>query len=317
MRAVTKGETQGMATAPGQIRKNRLSLSNKRTRWLGLGAAGLWILIATGYFFSEVIYYRGIYEKVSEWQFDLFGHYFPILNFALLITIVISPAVLLIAIIARFVETKSLRRKVLVTSNQFRNILLGLTMAFSFAAIATLAWTLTLPRMNAPFQHVYADQPTESLRNGAATLSGYIIYERTSAYTQRLLLKRRGVRFAPVVPPGQTTPNIQYFVELAPSDVFIKEEGQPISTRGGILMRNALPGSLESLYRYAGYELGKPYFVLYTSERTMRWPYYVSAIQLAVIALFLAIATAIQHRRTIWVSSNLHELKRRKQPSRS
>lgn len=303
-----------MATAPGQVNEAQIwpDLSTRRRRKAAAVVAVAWTNLVLLYFLWETLAYRGLYAKISEWQFDQFGHYLPILTITALVLLFSAPAAWLTRAILRSVETTSLRRKVLVTSNRFRNLLLAMTAAMLVSSLGSFLWAFTLPSIKPPYQHVYASNDTRSVKPGAATLSGYIVYSRTAAYTQRFLLKRRGVRFAPVISPGQQAPEIRYFIELAPSDVFIKETGQPISTREGALMKNALPGSIETLYQYAGYKVAKPYFILYTSEKTMRWPYYISAIQLLFISGLLAIAAAFQHRRTQWVSSNISQLKRRK-----
>jgi hypothetical protein len=97
-----------------------------------------------------------------------------------------------------------------------------------------------------------------------------------------------------MVAPGSTDQRIRYFVELLP-----REFGRPqatINNRTGVLLRNHLPGSIIRLYRYAGYEVTPPVYTLYISSMTLRWPYYVTAIQLTLAALIALLAAFLQHR---------------------
>ncbi|HEX8445323.1 MAG TPA: hypothetical protein VF649_01805 [Sphingomonas sp.] len=262
----------------------------------------LWVFVVLLYFLWEAAKYRGLYALLSEWQFEQFGHYLPILTFSFLVLLFGSPAALLLRARRRADSPRLSNRTgyeaAVMTGSNFRRILFGFSGGLAAAALVTLLWTLTLPRMAVP-KRVITVGAADSIApdRGPAILRGRIVYTRTAAFAQDLWLTRRGVRFAPVLAvAGRESPRtIRYFVELLPTDAPDPRVDGAILARSGVLMRNALPGSIVRLYRYAGYDVNTPYYVLYASTRTMRWPYYVTAAQLATAAVILLLAALFQH----------------------
>jgi hypothetical protein len=264
----------------------------------------VWVFLVTLYFLWEASAYRGLYALLSEWQFDWFGHYLPILTFAFLVVLFGSPAAWLLRSPrdsgAPIAPDEFGGSAAISTSMNFRRTLLGFAGGLAAAALACLLWTLTLPHMSRPTRLIAAEAPAaQPLPRGPALLRGEILYTRTSAFTQDLLFTRRGVRFAPLVAPGRQDRSIRYFVELPPSIHDAQLPADLISTRAGILMRGGLPGSILRLYHYAGYRIEQPYYVLFASTLTMRWPYYVTAAQLAIAALAVLLAALVQHRHIL------------------
>jgi hypothetical protein len=263
---------------------------------------GLWVFLVLLYFLWEASEYRGLYALLSEWQFEQFGHYLPVLTFAFLAILFGSPAAWLFRARRRadrpVLGDRTGRAAAIATGSNFRRILFAFSGGLLGAALVTLLWTLTLPRM-APTTRIITVGAPDSIApaRGPATLRGHILYTRTAAFAQDLWITRRGVRFAPVLAAaGQERPRtIRYFVELLPTDVPDPRMEQAVLERSGVLLRDALPGSIVRLYRYAGYTVESPYHVLYASGRTIRWPYYVTAVQLAVAALILFLAGLFQH----------------------
>lgn len=264
-----------------------------------------WVFIVTVYFLWEAAGYQGLYALLSEWQLDQFGRYLPVLTFSFLVLLFGSPIAWLLRH-KKFRRRKGAEKKTeedvaIATGLSFRNILLGFAGGLCGAAVLCLVMAWTQPVMKASERTISAAFPAdEAIAEGPATLQGEILFTRTSAFTQDLLFKQRGVRFAPMVAPGApdtSSGNIDYFVELPMSDRNSVETPEVIELRSGILQRNSLPGSIVRLYRYAGYELEHPYYVLYTSVSTMRWPYYVAAAQLAIAAFLALLAALFQHRQ--------------------
>lgn len=181
-------------------------------------------------------------------------------------------------------------------NQNLRRTLFALAGGLGGAALVVLGWTLTLPTLSAPTA-VVAVGSRQSLNPplGSISLKGGILYDRTSVFAQNLIFKTRGVRFAPIIDPQDPVPTIRYFIELQPSDI---QNGdivvEPVS-RTGLLRMNALPGSVVQLYKYAGFDVSNPHYVLYTDPLTIKWPYYVTAIQLACAALICLIAALFQH----------------------
>lgn len=264
----------------------------------------VWVAAVALYFLWEAWAYRGLYAMFAEWQFYRFGHYLPIVTYAILVLLFGGPVLLL----ARPRKARYRRGHgptpgpdfVLGTAMQFRRLLIGFAGGLGVAALATLFWSLTLPAMRPPERTITVGaEDSRTPASGAARLAGQVLYTRTSEFTQDMLVAKRGVRFAPVVSGKGNDPAIRYFVELPPgSDIDALEQAEtgPVPA-GGILMRNALPGSIVRLYGYAGLSVGSPYYVLFTSARTMRWSYYVTAAQLALGALIVLAAAFYQHRR--------------------
>lgn len=262
----------------------------------------IWILAVTLFFLWEAYGYRGLYQLVAEWQLEKFGHYLPILSFSFLVAIFSLPGVWLLK--SRKIrggialsETRQ-HRFVLQIGNNFQRVLFALSGALFLASLVTLLWTLTLPTFKSTLQRVaISSGGTPWPTRGAVSLTGQVLYQRTAAYSQDMFFKKRGVRFAPMIMANQDGRSIRYFVELMPNEVG-KFDPQKISvsTRRGLLMPNSLPGSIVRLYQYAGFQVEKPHFVLYASTSTMRWPYFVTAIQLAFAAIFVLLAALIQQQ---------------------
>jgi hypothetical protein len=96
------------------------------------------------------------------------------------------------------------------------------------------------------------------------------------------------------VSPGDSSRDLQFFVQLPPvSD----SDRSGTSSMTGILKQDGLPGALIRLFRYAGYRVESPHFVLFADAATMRWPYLLTAFQLGFGALLAAAVGLLQRRR--------------------
>ena len=273
--------------------RRRARRRRRRIEW----ALTAWLVVVTLYFLWEAATYHGLYALLAEWQFDTFGRYLPILTLALPILVFGSPALLMLRSRRRddMAASPATRRQAVALGSGFRRVLFVTASVLGVAALATFVWALFLPTMATPTRNIVLGTPASvAPAEGPAFVKGQILYKRTAAFNQNLLFMQRGVRFAPIVVPGQSVPSIQYFVELPPSTSTNPQV--PSATRAGVLMRSHLPGSIVQLYRYAGYHISKPYYLLYASEQTMRWPYYVTGAQLALAALIVLIAALLQHR---------------------
>ncbi|SEN61152.1 hypothetical protein SAMN05192583_3146 [Sphingomonas gellani] len=258
-----------------------------------------WVLVVSLYFLWEADHYSGLYAWFAEWQFDLFGQYLPVLTYALLVIGFGWPAAWLLRA-RRRADRRELsgREAVVYTSSNFRRVLFAFAGGLAGAALVVLLWTLTLPRVAPPRQVVevgssLAGDPAE----GPVILRGRIDYARTSALAEDLLVTTKGMRFAPMFgSSGDDGRQIRYFVELLPSDLGRPRTVPTRSVRAGVLVRNRLPGSIVRLYRYAGYTVEKPFYVLFASNASIRRPYIVTAVQLALAALIALVAALFQHR---------------------
>lgn len=262
-----------------------------------------WVFIISVYFLWEAENYIGFYAFLAEEQFDYLGQYWPVFTYSLLLVLFGWP----IAWLLRDTRTAasdgasatSEIDEVLRINQNLRRTLFAVAGGLSGAALVALCWTFTLPRLGEPAAVVaIGSRPSFSPPLGSISLRGSILYDRTSVFAQNLIFRTRGVRFAPIIGPRDRAATIRYFIELQPSDI---QNGdvviEPVS-RTGLLRRNALPGSIVQLYKYAGFNVSNSYYVLYTDPLTIKWPYFVTAFQLAVAALICFITALFQHRYT-------------------
>lgn len=261
----------------------------------------LWFFLISIYFLWEAENYTGFYAFIAEMEFDFLGQYWPIFTYSILMMLFGWPIAWLLK------DTRSAARNGDLTTDDYeealrlnqnlRRTLFALAGGLCGAALVVLCWTLTFPKLGAPAAVVTIGSP-QSLNPplGSISLKGGILYDRTSVFAQNLIFKTRGVRFAPIIDPQDRVPTIRYFIELRPADL---QDGnmvaEPVS-RTGLLRINALPGSVVQLYKYAGFDVSSPHYVLYTDPMTIKWPYYVTAIQLACAAFICLVAALFQHR---------------------
>ena len=163
---------------------------------------------------------------------------------------------------------------------------------------------LFLPRDSGPRQLIDLSQPVPAvLAEGPATITGRVIYERTAGFDEDMLLARRSFRFAPVVGPGQRIGDLRFFVQLPPFDNQSRGAALAMS---GVLKRNGLPGEVIRLFRYAGYQVEEPNYVLFVEPSAMRWPYLTLMIQFVIGALLASVVGLVQRRRVQAIDRTVH-----------
>jgi hypothetical protein len=270
------------------------------------------VLAVVLYFSWEAAAYRGLYAYLAEWQFDHIGQDLPTFTFGILATLFAWPALRLFR--RRRRRRRSLSRNATAAqraahaaqaerrdyesaidaSRDYMHFLYGFAAALAFAAMVAVIWTLFLPRLSGNAQEIsIADtNPPE----GAVRLSGTVDYGRIASFSRGILLVRRSELYAPIIPAGMKDVPVRYFVEFSPDERTGIRDGASLQRRSGILVRSDLPGALVRLYRYLGYDIGKPYYVLYASSMTIRWPYYMIAVQFALGALVFLITGLFQRR---------------------
>ena len=267
----------------------------------------LWVLVVVLYFSWEAASYRGLFAILAEWEFDRLGQDLPTFNFCLLTMIFGWPALLILrrrrvkeldardAAAERALEGADeayalqmrdarLRKRegalALLAARDYMHFLFGFTGALWFAAIIALLWTLALPNsMDNPRVYTPDSLTQPQIHEGAAAFRGTLRYGRISSFSRGILFARRTALYAPLFPPKGANPDIRYFVEFLPAERPDIHSGAVITHREGVLVRSDLPGALIRLYRYLGYHPSPRYYVLYVNLQTMRWPYYVIAMQ--------------------------------------
>ena len=253
-----------------------------------------WAVLVALIFLWQVVSYWGLVEVAAEWQFNLFGRYFPAMIYLLFVLIFAFPLFLLVR--GRWWEKEvgadeaepdegALLAHGLINVTRFMKAMLYTAAGCLVAAAIALLSMFFLPTADGSPQRLDASISAASpAREGASVLDGMIIYSQTAALNQDVWVTRQDLRVAPVIGSDHRGRTIRYFVELTGEELNRRTD-QYVEQRRGILKRNALPGELYHLYRYAGFEMTDPYYVLYSSERTLRWPHIQTAIQLFIAAL--------------------------------
>ncbi|MEG3123335.1 hypothetical protein U1738_05355 [Sphingomonas sp. GB1N7] len=260
----------------------------------------LWIAIAALFVLWQTMTYRGLSSLAAEWQFNEFGFYHPALTFLVLVLILCSP-LLLLRLVARRrrrrepVEPVSpLQRAIRVTSRLLAT-LIGAAVAALLAAIFIAAFTLFLPRDNGPPHHISASDDLTVPALGPAEIRGRVLYDSTAVFNEDFRIGHSDTRFAPMVGETRDRTAIRYFVELPA--YALPDRQDLISVHRGVLREGGLPGELINLYRYAGFRIEPRYYVLYASGSSMRRSYLVTAGELVVLALFIALVGALYFYR--------------------
>lgn len=279
-----------------RIGGKQVARGSKRTaRLLRSAILALWIAIVGIVILWQSINYRGVVATLAEWQFDAIGVYYPTLTCLLLIVLLTLPAALLVLKPGARRGSISVETQAWLSSRAFLKALIAVCGGLGAMALAMLVAMMMLPTSQGTVQQITLDRPMVALpREGATTINGAIMYERTSALDTDQMFAGRSSRYAPIVAPGSTDQNLQFFVELPPVD---QQTRRGAISMTGILKRGALPGELVQLYRYAGYRVEQPFFVLHSSEASLRRPYLVVVTQLLIAALLLGIIAVIQRRR--------------------
>jgi hypothetical protein len=281
---------------------------SRRRLWLWL-----WVLAVVLYFAWEAVAYRGLFSIIAEWQFNHFGQDLPTFIFGALTTIFAWPALYLF------------RRRVLVeeepdddgepadpdaidlpavrrdaeaaedAARDYMHFLFGFTVAMILAAVVALGWTLLLPKLEGPTRTIAVTGALPA--EGPAQMVGTVQYGRIASFSRGILFLRRTALYAPIISPKDASGEIRYFIEFLPSERGDISNGATVSSRRGILVRNDLPGALQRLYQYLGYITSERYYVLYASSETIRWPYYLVAIQFAIGGVGFLVCALFQRRR--------------------
>ena len=265
----------------------------------------IWVLLVALYFLWEADHYAGLYAWLAECQFDLFGQYLPVLTYALLVIGFGWPAAWLLRARRRADRRELVGRDAAIyTSANFRRVLFSFAGGLAGASLVAFLWTLTLPRVGPPRQIIDIGAAVGgNVVEGPTILRGRIDYARTSALAEDFAVTTKGMRFAPMfASSADHNRQILFFVELLPSDLGRPRVVPNRSVRSGVLVLNRLPGSIVRLYRYAGYTVEKPLYVLFASNASVRRPYVVAAVQLALAALIAFIAGLFQHRHVRLIS---------------
>jgi hypothetical protein len=249
-----------------------------------IGAVILW----------QAVTYRGIIAVLAEWQFDLLGRYHPLLTYFLIMAALGVPIYLL-----RFVQKRSERRRAALPRRATRRamrlarILLVTAGGLALASLVSYALTWRMPEKGGVATPVVVAKG-ETPPTGLARLEGEVVYDRITTLEEKIWFLGRDIRFVPVVAPGQSGRGVQlrYFVAL-PRENPISGGAVPREWTG-TLRQGGLPGEIVRLYRYAGYRVEAPYYVLFTRPDKLTWSHRMLAVQFLIAALIALIGGLLQ-----------------------
>lgn len=274
---------------------------NRRRRRTGRRAIGrtlgfsLWLGLVSLFLLWQAAYYRGIMSLVGEWQFNAFGRHYPTFNYVVLVFLLCLPGYLLFLRPRDKAPDERSRTALLRSAQTFLKALVGVAAGLGGVLLLVLLLLLLLPRDSGEVQRIDLGRSgLADVREGPTILAGAIIYERTAGFDEDLLVVRRSFRFAPIIGPQEDGGDLRFFVQFAPVNA---------STRGGVrqvrgvLRREGLPGEVIRLFRYAGYRIEEPHYVLFTEPAAMRWPYWTAVAQFAVGGLLALLFALLQRRR--------------------
>jgi hypothetical protein len=288
-------------------------------------ASWIWTIIVVLYFTWEAVGYHGLFAIIAEWQFVYLGQDFPTFTFCALTFIFTWPVLRLLRRRYREGDAREEAGSVAVPSTDrvdarrsldiqaavdnardHVHFLYGFAIALFLGMLLALAWTLLLPRSEGEPRPVSIAR--ENPGEGPARLVGTVNYGRLASFSRGILFLRRTSIYAPVVSGVGHDEPIRYFIEFLPTERAYISNGASVTHRRGILVRGDLPGGLRRLYHYLGYRAAPHYYVLYASPLTMRWPYYLAAIQFGFGALVFLVVALIQRRHAARLDRKAHAI---------
>lgn len=297
-----------------------------RWPWPTLVLLGLIPLVIGAYLSVEGYFQRGIIGRIADWQFGRFGQTLPIFNIAILLV--------LGALVCFFVEilatrrkrqdaattdhvefgpdgvplpdslsepadgvgsaAAALRAKTLYSARRFTRVLFSLGFAAIVVALLITLWALILPArvstatIGTPTNGVVADRVVQGRAEGRLLVS----------ITQDILIVRRNAYFVPLIDPAEPRV-IRNFVEFVPDDRWNGMAVPQVDTAALFHTYDSpLPSFVPTLYASSGYAVARPYQVLTTRTSAIQAPYFIAAVQLALIGLLILCAGLVQRWHT-------------------
>lgn len=249
---------------------------------------GGWAIFIAMLLLWQVVAYRGLMALAAEWEFDTFGRYYPALTYVALVVLFASPLLWLLRDEGAG-DTRLPGRGIV-------RILLGIAIACAAGSLLTaLAMAMQPDDAGAAARVTIGSAASLAPAEGATVLVGDVVGDRVAGLSENLFVARRSFRFAPMRVPGEHDGAIHYFAEIGGDNSIA--EARRNGSLTGILKREALPGELVRLFRYAGVEVAPDYHVLFARRDSLQWPYRVLAAELLLVALLSAAGSLGLHLR--------------------
>jgi hypothetical protein len=302
-----------------------VEIAARQMRWANRALLA-WVIVVSLVFLWQALEYRGLVAWLAELQFLQWDRYWPTLTFVALTTLFSTPMLLFVGLMrADQRRNDKLRaaqlddeRQLLGRTERLYEFFLAVALG-SLAAVALCLFLMfRLPGERGPVRSVVMGSPDAIAPiDGRSTITGAVNLAETSQFNENLLLVKRTLYFAPVLSGNNPKEPLRYFVEVRREDVppgynriaFPEEKDDVHVYRfrvpevafspymNGMLKRNALPGEIVHLYRYAGYKVAPDNFVLFRSADQLRWRYYMLAGQFAISAIIAGLFAIYVRRR--------------------
>lgn len=265
----------------------------------------VWMAVVTLFLLWQATSYRGVMSLVGEWQFNAFGRQYPTFNYVLLVFLLCVPGYLLFLRRRESGQTGRPQTDTIRSAHALLKVIVGVLAGLGVVTIGVLIMLLMLPRASGDEQQIDLSRPAIAVpREGPTRITGVILYDRTAGFDEDLVLTRRTFRFAPMIGAGQDPQDLRFFVQFPPA--FDERTRAGTSTMTGVLRRNGLPGEIDRLFRYAGFRVEEPHYVLFAEPAAMRWPYLMAMVQFAIAALLVLLLALFQRRRVQRFDKSVH-----------
>ncbi|WP_131818684.1 hypothetical protein [Sphingomonas turrisvirgatae] len=278
--------------------------------WLIISLVALPLILIMGFLSAQTYIQDGVPVWLADWQFGRFGQSLPIFNIAIFVAVATLVGILidlLVRLIRREADADRKTASVsaqaqahdaerqealsaILSAGRFARLLRIVGATVMVMAVTIAVWALLLPRGAEAV--VFGTAPNAATRVIQGRPDGRLMVTTVND----VLLYRESAFFVPVIDPAEPR-MIRRFVEFVPdgswngSAVPQVDMSQPLRA-----YRIALPAFMPTLYAGNGYTLAKPYEVLTNRPISIQLPYYITAVQLALIALVFLVAAWIQHR---------------------
>ncbi len=298
---------------------------NRQLSW-GLRLLGLWLALVSFFFLQESLRYRGLVARLAEIEFFHFDRYWPTFTFAALTILCTAPFITILWVIrARQRRDERLGRArvddyriMLGRLNRLQSFFAGVALGCVVCVGAFAFQMVTLPdEQYQPRSIVIGSPDALGPGDGRATLTGTVDVDETSQFNEDLILVRRTLYFAPIRSGPTDKSPLRYFVQVRRDDVkgrfqpiMFPERDTPVRAwrfrvrniaftpyLNGVLQRGALPGEVANLYRYAGYDVDRDNYVLFSSNEPIRWRLQALAGEFLIVAIVAALVAFYFGRR--------------------
>lgn len=278
----------------------------------------------------QSIFYRGLVSRLAEWQFYLFGNYFPILTMVIPVLLLTLLLLLILWIVFRIRRKKEEDQPELTLAEQVKRtvgktkramlsffVLSGLSI---IAVLVTLVLVFNLPNDSGTPQNIdVGSLPFAEPREGPAKLNGALDWQKLATIKRDLVLANQRTYFIPIVSRLADRKSTRYFVQVfraefvlprnrlpgrVPERDHLLEQGRIIPTKdgpsgsvSGVLRQDGLPDEIVLLYQKAGVEVHPDHYVLYRDISDLSWPYWGAFWQFLILAIGALLIGLYQRRQ--------------------